>query len=222
MGMWQRLVPAALVVAASLSAQPSRVIDEASFTLTRAGAPFGTESFKIVRRIGADGIEYVAQSTRTVDGRILRTSLSMDSSGNPTSYTRTATGANAGQLSVRRAMNRLTVNEQGAQASSRDYVFTPGTVILDDDVIHPLYFVTWRDHADLGFLELAGRVAGRASLAEVGREGVAIGNDTVPATRFAFGSGDDKREIWVDSERRLLKVALPARQIVGTRDLPPR
>jgi hypothetical protein len=222
MGMWQRLVPASLVVAASISAQPSRVIDDASFTLTRAGVPFGNESFKIVRRLGAEGFEYVAQCTRTIEGRILRTSLSMDSSGNPTSYMRTSTGANAGQLTARRAMNRLTVNEQGAQASSRDYVFAPGTIILDDDVIHPLYFVTWRDHADLGFVELGGRVAGKATLTEVAREDITIGNTTIPAVRYAFGSGDDKREIWVDSERRLLKVALAARQIVGTRDHPPR
>jgi hypothetical protein len=222
MSMWLRLVPASLVVAASLQAQASRVIDDARFTLTRAGAPFGTESFKIIRRPGADGIEYVAQCTRTTEGRILRTSLSLDSSGNATSYMRTSTGANPGRLTARRAMNRLTVNEQGPQASSRDYVFAPGTVILDDDVIHPLYFVTWRDQAEVGFVELNGRVAGRSALTEVAREDVTIGNMTIPAVRYAFGSGDDKREIWVDSERRLLKVALSARQIVGTRDLPPR
>jgi hypothetical protein len=220
--MWPRLIPAVLVAAASAHAQPTRVIDEASFTITRAGAPFGTESFKIVRRLGAEGLEYITQATRTVDGRVLRTSLSVDSSGNPTGYTRTATGADAGQLTARRAMNRLTVTEQGAQASSRDYVFAPGTVLLDDDVIHPLYFLTWRHATDLAFVDLSARAAGSASLVEVAREGVLVGNATIPAVRYAFGSGIDKREIWVDSERRLLKVALPARQVVGTRDLPPR
>ena len=222
MSMWLRLVPASLAVAAAVSAQPSRVIDDASFTLTRGGAPFGTESFKIIRRLGPDGMEYVAQCTRTIEGRILRTSLSMDSSGNPTSYTRSSTGSNASQLTARRAMNRLTVNEQGAQASSKDYVFGPGTVILDDDVIHPLYFVTWRDVSDRGFVEMAGRVEGKGALAEVAREDITIGSATIPAIRYAFGSGDDRREIWVDSERRLLKVAIPAKQIVGTRDFPPR
>ena len=222
MSMWHRLVPAALVAGVSLPAQTSRVIDDASFTLTRAGAPFGTESFKIVRRLGAEGIEYVAQCTRTLEGRVLRTSLSIDSSGNPTTYTRTSTGANPGQMTARLAMNRLTVTEQGAQASSRDYVFSPGTVLLDDDVIHPLYFVTWRELPELSFVELVGRVAGKGPLVEVAREDIAIGSATIPAVRYAFGSGDDKREIWVDSERRLLKVALPTRQVVGTRDLPPR
>ncbi len=222
MGMWQRLLPAALIVATPVVAQTSGVIDEASFTVTRAGAPFGTESFKIVRRLGAEGFEYVAQCTRTVEGRIIRTSLAVDSIGNPTSYSRTATGSDAGQLTARRAMNRLTVNEQGAQASSRDYVFTPGTLLLDDEVIHPLYFVTWRDRAELAFVELGARAVGKAALIQVGRENIVVGNATVQAVRYAFGSGDDKREIWVDSERRLVKVALPARQIIGTRDLPPR
>ena len=222
--MWQRVVSASLLVAASgtAAAQPAGVIDEGSFTLTRAGAPYGTESFKIIRRLGTEGSEYIAQCSRTIEGRITRTSLTTDSAGNPTSYTRATTGAGQGQLTARRAMNRLTVNEEGAHASSRDYVFAPGTLILDDDVIHQLYFVTWRDARSVSFVGPGTRTNGQGSLTEVGRENLTIGNASIPAIRFALGSGDDRREIWVDSNRRLLKVAHPGKQIVGVRDLPPR
>jgi hypothetical protein len=222
MSMWLRLVSASLLVAGSASAQPAGVIDEANFTFTRAGAPYGTETFKIVRRLGAEGTEYVAQCTRTIEGRIVRTALTTDSAGSPTSYSRATTGSGQGQLTARRATNRLTVNEEGAQASSRDYVFAPGTLILDDDVIHQLYFVTWRDGRSLAFVSPGDRTTGQATLTEVGRENLAIGSALVPAVRFAFGSGANRREIWVDSSRRLLKVAHPAREIVGMRDLPPR
>jgi len=222
MSMWLRFVSASLLVAASASAQSAGVIDDASFTFTRAGAPYGTESFKIIRRLGAEGTEYIAQCTRTTEGRVVRTSLTTDSAGNPTSYTRATTGSGQGKLTARRATNRLTVNEEGAQASSRDYVFAPGTLILDDDVIHQLYFVTWRDPRTLSFLSPATKATGQGAVTEVGSETIAVGNSSIPAVRYAFGSGDDRREIWVDSSRRLLKVAHPAKQIVGVRDLPPR
>jgi hypothetical protein len=220
MRMCVRVVPAALLVAASLGAQRPTVIDEASFTITRGGAPYGTETFQIVRRQGLGGTEYVAQCTRTMDGRVLRTTLAADSTGNPTSYSRGGPGQ--AQITAKRAMNRLTVNEEGAQASSRDYVFGPGSVILDDDVIHQLYFVTWRDPRSIGFVIPVGRTSGQGNLTEVGREDLTIGRTTVAAVHYSFGTGDDKREIWIDSSRRLLKVLHPARQIVGTRDLPPR
>ena len=222
MGMWQRLVIASLAVTAALPAQPAGVIDEATFTLTKAGKPFGTETFKTSRRLGAEGVEYVTQSTRTIEGRILRTMLTSDSAGNPTIYMRAWTDAASGQITARRAMNRLTVNEEGPQGSSRDYVFAPGMLIFDEEVIHPLYFVTWREPRDIGYVDPAAKTTGRASLTEVGRESLMVGNTAVPAMRFSLGSGDSRREIWVDSERRLLKVSHPATQVVGMRDLPPR
>src|SRR4051812_6469912 len=74
MRMWRRDVPAALAIAAFVGAPPSAaqapamgVVDEASFTMTRGGVPYGTESFRIVRRLGAEGVEYAAQCTRTLE-----------------------------------------------------------------------------------------------------------------------------------------------------------
>lgn len=218
-----RVVPALLLLASTAPAQTSGVIDEASFTFTRGGAPYGTESFKIIRRLGADGIEYVGQCTRTIEGQVVKTSLTADSAGSPTVYSRMTTGGGTGQLTARRAMNRLTVNEEGDQASTKDYVFSPGMLILDDDVIHQLYFVTWREpRATLAYVAPGARTSGQGVLTEVGRENLTIRGATVPAVKFSFGTGDARREIWVDSERRLLKVSYPAHRVVGTRDLPPR
>jgi hypothetical protein len=223
MVMWARVVR--LIAAATLAATPggaqaSAVIDEATFSFTRAGTPFGTESFKIIRRLGANGVEYLVQATRTIEGKVVRTGMTIDSSGSPTAYTRVVPGQ--GQMTARRAMNRLTVNEEGPQASSRDYVFAPGSLILDDDVIHQLYFVTWRDPRSFGFVSPATKTTGQTALVEMGAEAVTIGRNTLPAAKYVFGEGDDRREIWIDSSRRLLKVAHPARQLIGTRDQLPR
>lgn len=217
-----RVVPAILVLAASAAAQTTGVIDEAAFTLTRDGVPYGTESYKIIRRLGAEGPEYLAQCTRTMEGRIVKTSLTADSGGSPTNYSRNTTGLGAGKLTARRAMNRLTVNQEYGHASSRDYVFQPGTLILDDDIIHQLYFVTWRDSRSVGFIVPGGRTAAQGTLTEVGSENLVIGGVSIQAAKFTFGSGDNRREIWIDSSKRLLKVSYPAQRIVGIRDLPPR
>lgn len=221
-----RVIPAMLLLASTAPApapeQSSTVVDEASFTFTRGGIAYGTESFKIVQRAGTDGVEYVAQGTRTTDGRIVKTALTADSSGSATNYSRTTTGGGAAQLTARRSVNRLTVNEQGGQSSTRDYVFGPGTVILDDDVIHQFYFVTWRAPRTVTYVTPGGRTSAQGVLIEVGRENVTLGSGTVPAGKYLFGTGDATREIWVDSDRRLLKVSYPAEGIIGTRDLPPR
>jgi hypothetical protein len=217
-----RVLPVLLVLLAAAGAQPSGMIDEATFTFTRDGTAYGTESFKIIRRLGAEGMEYVAQCTRTIDGRIVKTSLTTDSTGSATQYSRMTTGGQGGQLTARRALNRLTVNENGNQASTRDYVFAPGTLILDEDVVHQLYFVTWRAPRKLWWFTPGARAGAEAQLTEVGRESVTIGGVSVPAVKLAFGTGDDKREIWIDSGKRLLKVSVPGRKLVGIRDLPPR
>ena len=214
-------IPVAMAVAVAAH-QPSGVVDEATFTFTRAGTPYGSESFRIIRRIGADGPEFLAQCTRTSDGRIVKTALTTDSLGSPTTYSRTVTGGTGGNINARRMVNRLTVDEAGPQASTRDYAFTTGALILDEDVIHQLYFVTLGAPRGVTWVAPGARASGQAVLAEVGRENVVIKGVNVLAVRYTFGSGDSRREIWIDSRRRLLKVSAPAQQLVGTRDALPR
>ena len=217
-----RLVPLLWVVAGAAAAQPAGLIDEASFTISRAGMPFGTESFKIVRRLGAEGIEYVAQCTRTIDGQVIKTALTTDSAGNPTNYSRSVTGGSGGKLSARRSLNRLTVDEEGGRASTKDYVFGAASLILDDDLLHQLYFVTWRAlPRAIGYVAPGARTSSEDALVEIGRETVTIAGQRIPAWRFAFGTGATRRDIWIDSGKRLLRVSVPAQQIEGTRDLPP-
>src|SRR4051812_26885955 len=136
---------AALFWSASTSAtQQPVVIDEGSFRITRAGQPFGTESFKITRRTGPAGPEFLAQGTRVQEGRILKTALTVDSSGSATLYSIASTGGPAAQLTARRTVGRLRIDETGARAATEDVLFPAGSLILDDDLVHELYFVTWR------------------------------------------------------------------------------
>lgn len=218
------LVPILMILASEVVAQPAGLVDDASLVLTRAGAPFGTEAFRIVRRGGSEGIEYRVQATRTVDGRVVKSALTTDSAGSATTYSRSVTGVGAGQLLARRSLDRLTVEEKGARGSrvTKDYVFPAGTLILDDEFLHHLYFVTWRTAPTaIGFVSLRAPTTAHGTVAEIGPETVTIRGQAIPAWHFAFGEGNARRDIWIDSQRRLLKVFVPSRQIEGTRDFPP-
>lgn len=217
-----RLVPVLLVTASALPGQTTQMVDEGTMTVTRAGIAVGSEAFKIIRRQGSDGVEFVAQSTWTVPGRIVKTALTVDSRGSPTSYSRTAAGSTPGQLTVRRTPGRLSVDETGSRASTKDFLFEPGSLILDDDLVHQLYFVTWKpSSAAIAYVAPGSRASGQAVLVEIGHETLTIGKQSLRATHFAFGTGNARRDIWIDSKRRLLKVAVPYQRIEAVRDLPP-
>jgi hypothetical protein len=97
------------------------------------------------------------------------------------------------------------------------------TLLLDDDLVSQLYLVSINESPRLiSWLSPGTGGTGSGQLEALGDEEVTLGNRmTVAARNFAFGSGDAKREIWIDSNKRLLKVAVPSRQIEAIRvDLP--
>jgi hypothetical protein len=217
-----RLVPALIAFAASMGAQSSILVDEATFVIRQSGGLLGTESFKIIRRLGSDGPEYMAQAVRTIEGQVVKSALTCDSSGGATKYSRAVTGRSPAQISAQRSPGRLTVDETGVRTSTKDYLFGPGALIIDDDLIHQLYFATWRDGSrSIAYVSPGSGSAGTTALAALGRETVTIGRDTIAAWRLAFGTGIAKRDIWVDSSRRLLKVSIPSQRLEATREQPP-
>ena len=63
----------------------------------------------------------------------------------------------------------------------------------------------------------------RIRVERAGTERVAIGTREIEGTKLVLTEPSGaKREVWVDSEGRVLKVALPAKGIVALRDDPPR
>jgi len=60
------------------------------------------------------------------------------------------------------------------------------------------------------------------TMTTVGEETLQVGNHDLPATHLrATVGGGEVHDIWVDKSGRLLKVALPARNLVAVRDDPP-
>lgn len=202
-------------------------VDEGSFTITRDGAPAGREDFSIRSTPGIGGTIYKAQATVSLDGSRVAPALSTDPGGAPLSYqVEVRTGGRTERLTGQVSRGRVSVHQQGpGGASAKEYVIADGALILDDDVFHQYYFVASRAPGPVSIPVLVPRRGVQVTMRLVSRGAatVTVGRQSLPATHLVLtdpGTGD--REIWVDPDGRVLKVALPGRSLVAVRDQPPR
>jgi hypothetical protein len=219
------LIAVGVVLAGSIGgAQATRPVDTGTFILSLAGKPIATETFTIVRN-AAPGGGYVLTSTRSGGGRVMHSSLTTDSLGTPITYHHDGTGGDAAtkQLNARRAPGRLTVDEIGGRGSTTDYPLGPGTLMLDDETVHQLYFVGLAGVPRVvAFISPLRRTTVEEPVTDLGHDPVIISGDTITASHLVLGAGGSlQREIWIDSQKRLLKIWIPLLQIIAIRDKPP-
>jgi hypothetical protein len=216
-------VLAGLLSASSAHAQ-GQVIDEGAFTVTKPGGQTQTETFKIVR-LDANVLQATGQilaGTQRVTSR-LRT----DATGIPLEYARTVwdgrtkvsevtAAASTGRLSV------LTKNQRGDE-SMREYPLAGGrTVILDDDLLHETYFLalTKSAVASAQVIDLNSPRPVSYTVTARGFEPIQIGGRTVTATHYTMEGGSARRDFWVDSAGRLLRVEAASGLKATREDLP--
>lgn len=229
--MVRTLLAAVLVLAVvaprPLTAQPA-MVDEGSFTITRDGAPVGREVFRILSTPGIGGSILKAQSSVTLDGRTITSSYVTNAAGAPETYTiEVREGGDVAERATGSGRpGRISVDAQSPTSrSAKEYVASAGVLVFDDDVFHQYHFLARRDGA-------AGRVPivfPRRNVQEAmqvrraGEEPVVVAGRAVPASKLVLTPADGaEREIWVDGAQRVLKVAIPSRQLVALRDAPPR
>lgn len=208
------------------AAQQSGLVDEGTFMVSRNGAPIGRESFRIVRAPAPGGQVYQARSQSALGGDRLTTILGTDSTGAPVTYE--AELSRDGRM-VERARGsgnarRFTVLVQTKNGeASREYVLTNGALLVDDDVIHQFHFVGLALAAEYDIIAPRATGQTRFRLEQRGTETLEIGRSRVESRRYALiEAGGSAREVWLDRQGRLLKVALPEKSLVAVRDDPPR
>jgi hypothetical protein len=205
-----------------------RTLDEGTYLLSRNGAPVGRESFRIVYAPSATGDAYRATAQAAVGEQRILPTLSCDSTGAPVAYDVTVQGGaeQAVRLQARARPGRFsTVVRTRDGESTREYVIPDGVVVLDDDVIHQLYFVTLGGRRS-GRLTLLDPRTGKLAVARLDNDGastVEIGGRSVPATHFVLSApGFPRREFWTDSAGRILKAIVPDHGLLAQRDELPR
>lgn len=217
----------ATLVATSAFAQGAQIYDQGSFTISTGGQRSGREDFRIEGTPSATGVEYVARATVVFGDRRLTPRLSSDSTGIPSAYvieskgTTTGTERWSGNISRGRVSARI---NSARGESAREYVVTDGALIIDDDVYHQYFFVARRKtEGNLAIVIPRRNAQMIVKVATAGNERVTIGTTEIEARHIVMTEpGGATRDIWVDAKGRVLKVAIPARNIVALRDDPPQ
>jgi hypothetical protein len=209
------------------AAQGARTLDEGSFTITVNGQRAGREDFSITGTPSGRGTEFIAKATIVYGDRRLSPAMQADSTGVPMQYqieTRNASGTQdywSGTI----ARGRVDARMRTARGEARkEYIVTEGALILDDEVFHQYYFVAARRGAGSIPVVIPRRnqqVTMR--IATAGSEQLTIGNQQLQAQHLTLTEpSGDRRDLWVDAQGRVLKVAIPSRGLIAVRDDPPR
>lgn len=215
-------------LAARPTAGQSTIVDDGSFSVSRAGVRVGREDFS-VRHVptSAGAFETLTRGVAVLGTRRLTVDLSADSVGLPVSYH--AKSAEPGEpaetyraeVSGRRFSAR---SVRGTGESARELILPPGALIVEDGVLHPLQFVVARGRGVVPAVVPARGVVVQLTVEEAGGDHVSIALESIAARKFVVREGTSGvvREVWVDASGRLLKVAVPAEGIVALRDDAPR
>ena len=209
------------------AAQASRVADEASFTISINGRTAGRENFRIMQTTRGEVVEYRARADVTYGDRKISPELVTTPEGALVTYNVTTRSGSVsdswnGDMTPRGVVSAKIASGRGS--SVREFRVPAGALLLDDDVIHHHWFLA--QHASDGQLAAVvprrGNVHVTLTVSTVGSETLQIGNHDLASTHLrATTSSGEVHDIWVDKSGRLLKVALPARNLVAVRDDPP-
>lgn len=232
--MMRIAVPRSAVLFTSLCVAPllapvgaqGRTIDEGVFVVTRRGAPTQTESFRIARM--ADDLYQATGQLVSGDERASSTMMA-DSIGTPVAYgfVHKTRGATTAEVRALAGGGRLSLKSSDTRGNEtmRDFPVAAGQcVLLDDDMMHQLFFVVRaRRAAGVPFQVIVPGRAQRESavLTPHGLESVEVAGRSVTATHYSLVSGLTVRQFWADAAGRLLRVEIPGLGLTAIReDLP--
>ncbi len=216
-----------MVAATSLAAQGAQIIDQGSFTITVSNQRVGREDFRIEGTPGGSGgLEYVARATVAFSDRRLTPALRSDSMGTPFDYQIESRGTTTGteRWSGKITRGRVSARINSARGeSAKEYIVTDGALIIDDDVFHQYFFLARRStESSVAIVVPRRNVQLVVRLAVTGQERVTIGTKDLDARHLVITEPSGAtREVWLDAQGRVLKVAIPSRNLVALRDDPP-
>jgi hypothetical protein len=225
-----RLVAALLAAATPVALAPAalaqgRPVDEGTFLVSRPGMPAQTESFKIWR---LEGGMLLATSSRVAGGQRMTSSLRTDSLGTPIAYTMTVreNGADRTRITAETHGGRFqshTLDAHGDESMHEYPVIEGDALVLEDDLVHQLYFATLAKRTGtVHVINPRAQRGGTATLAALGLEPIEAGGRTVTAAHYSLSTASGRRDFWVDSAGRLLRAEGPGTGLRAVREELPR
>lgn len=209
-------------------------IDAGSFTIVRGTAKIGREEFTIRRAADPDN-GYVLSGTAVYADRRLTPTLVTDSAGAPLRYQIEVRSAERRQelLTLQIVRGHASQRMQTPHGESATEFRVPGDArLLDDDVFNQYYLIVRGVMAARSINPAAAEpirtvsphrsVESAERLTVVGDDSVMVGGRLLDAIRLRMVGTPADRDIWADASGRILKVAIPARDLVATRDDAPQ
>lgn len=188
------------------------------FRVFAGGKSLGSESFEIAT--SAEGTEARAQIELAVGGQTSRQTarLSLGPAGLPRSYEWKQEAPKQAFVRVRFTEGKADVEfpAEGGSLDLRQFFFpTPDVVVLDDNVFH--HFIFLLRHYDfakggrqtVNILIPQEVLPGTVDLEARGSEEVAVGTAKRRLERVAVISPDNEISVWVDEQKRVVKIGVP-------------
>jgi len=204
-------------------------VDENAFRIYVEGELIGREEFSI-RQIGPAGQQRVilrgSVELNLSEGQ-LNLAPAMDVQEGTlavSDYQIKVSGAETTDIFVTVSGNRYlarVVSMSGEQL--REFRAGPGSVLLDEDVIHHNYLLNsfLEDDSGVSLTVLSPRAGRqqRMTLSLVGEEEIRVGGILVPnARRFHLEGGEHPRDIWFDTQGRILRLEIPSQGLIAERE----
>jgi hypothetical protein len=213
------------LVPAALAGAQIRTLDQGSFTVTMNNQRIGREDFSIVEDASAGRASILARATVEYRERGLRLQplLTANAAGASVQYELVVRGGPIQKWSGTIDRNRVSafVSTERGQ-SAKEFVVAVGALVLDDDVFHQYYFLVKRAGEGAGPIPIIVPQRNMQTTVTVTRQGserIELGMSQVEAQKVVVSeSSGATREVWVDAQGRILKVAIPSRGIVAARD----
>ena len=183
-------------------------MDEGTFTVTKPGAPSMAESFRITR---SENAVLQATAQASAGNRKITSRLIADSTGSPTDYGLVVLEGRDTLFKVRVAgtggrLSATSSNRRGDE-SMREYPSAPATIIVDDDLVHLAFFAM--PSIRRGAIHLINPRTGAtatATVASQGDEPIDVGGKSISAIHYVMSGGPVRRDFWLDSRGRLLRL----------------
>jgi hypothetical protein len=186
------------------------------------GVRNATEEFTIVRN--ADG--GFTMTSITSEGRQMRTVITTNSAGNPTAYEHYGKGGEAVEKTItskRGEDGRLVLSELSSRNPPKAPAsLPPNTFVFGDGGVAQFWFLSLGPiPRDVDYFWPGPWQFQKGRLSDAGNETVTIDGSPVAASRLGF-EGLPRREIWLDSQKRLLKVSTSGGNSVSIRTKRPQ
>ncbi len=223
-----------LLAVASPSPSPAEAqsvtVDEGVFVISMNGQRVGTESFTIRRSGSGDDAQIIATAEIQLELSEGLTDLrpSLHAVGRDMAvyaYQIKVSGGHQEELTVREGDRRYITRVRSERGErEREFRAAPGTLLLDSDVAHQFHFLASRLTGGATTIPVISPREGRQyelRVSEVGTESIQIGGASVQARHLRLQGEGGTRDIWLDSEDRVLRVEQADRGYTAVRQALP-